>query len=76
MVCDKSEVGLDACTTQNSRMSTSGNVVLKYQLTEMRLNDAVVTDTESDTPDSSMDPIIISETQPDSMMEPRDIHET
>ena len=43
MVCDKSDAGPDA-------RATSGDVVDNYQLTEMRLDDTVVTDTESDTP--------------------------
>ena len=76
MVCDKSEIDPDARATHNSRMSTSGDVVGNYQLTEMILDDTVVTDTESDTPDSSMGPIIIPETQLDPTIEPMSIHET
>ena len=82
MVCDKSELGPHACTTQKSGMSTSGNVVgnsdlvnenlsKNYQLTEMRQDNIVVTDPASGTPDSSIDPIIIPETQLDPMIEPR-----
>ena len=76
MVCDKSETGPDARATQNSRMSTFGDVVGNYQLTEMRLDDTVVTETESDTPDSVMGSIIIPETQLDPTIEPMSIHET
>ena len=76
MVCDKSEAGPDARATHNSNMSTSGDVVGNYQLTEMRLDDTVVTDTESDTPDSSMGSIIIPEAQLDPTIEPMSIHET
>ena len=76
MVCDRSDAGSDARATQNSRMSTSGDVVGNYQLTEMRVDDTVVTDTESDTPDCSMGSIIIPETQLDPTIEPMCIHET
>ena len=51
-------------------------MVGNYQLTKMRLDDTVVTDTESDTLDSSMGPIIIPETQLDPTIEPMSIHET
>ena len=76
MVCDKSEVRPDARATQTSRISTYGDVGGNYQLTEMRLDDTVVTDTESDTPDSSMGTIIIPETQLEPTIEPMSIHET
>ena len=66
-------------------ISTSGNVVenndlikgvlsKNYQLTEKIHDDTVVTDPESDTPDSSMDPIIIPKTQLDPIIKPRSIH--
>ena len=42
----------------------------------MRLDYTVVTDTESDTPDSSMGSIIIRETQLDPAIEPMYIQET
>ena len=57
-------------------MSTSGDVVGNYKLTEMRLDDTVVTDTESDTPDNSIGSIIIPETQLNPTIEPMSIHET
>ena len=85
MVCDKSEVGPHACATQQLGMSTSGIVVgelvngilsKNYQLTEMRQDNAVVTDPASGTPDSSKYPIIIPETQLDTMIEPRSIPES
>ena len=63
MVCDKSEARPDARATHNPRVSTAGDVVGNYQPTEMKLYDTVMTDTESDTPDSSMGSIIIPETQ-------------
>ena len=76
MVCDKSEARPDARATHNSRMSTAGDVVGNYQLTEMKLYDTLMTDTESDTPDSSMGSIIILETQLDPTIESMSIHET
>ena len=66
MVCDKSEARPDARATHNSRMSTSGDVVGNYQPTEVKLYDTVMTDTESDTPKTQLDPTI----------EPMSIHET
>ena len=76
MVCDKSEARPDARATHNSRMSTACDVVGNYQVTEMKLYDTVMTDTESDTPDSSIGSLIIPETQPDPTIEPMSIHET
>ena len=76
MVCDKSEARPDARATHNSRMSTSGEVVGNYQLTELKLYDTGMTDTESDTPDSSMGSIIIPETQLDPTIESMSIHKT
>ena len=76
MMCDKSETRPVAHAPHNLRTSTSGDVVGNYQLAEMRLYDTVMTDTESDTPDSSMGSIIIPETQLDPTIEPISIHET
>ena len=87
MVCDKSEFGPHACATQKLGMPTSGNVVgnsdlvngvlsTNYQLTEMRQDNTVVPDPASGAPDSSMDSIIIPETQLDPMIEPRSIPES
>ena len=53
-----------------------GDVKKGLHLSDMILDDTVVTDTKSDTPDSSMGPISIPETQLDPTIEPMSIHET
>ena len=64
---------LSLCSPVVGKSDLVNGVLSKnYQLTEMRQDNTVMTDPAPDMPDSSMDPIIISETQ----LEPRSIPES